>query len=150
MLLTRQAPLGGYGRLRPRGVVVVSSHNATDGLTRGVHACRSCPHSMTAWRRQLARPAQRGNWGPAQRWDRMKTRTLSAVAKQPRWLSSTSVSEIGMARAHARAVNVRRRFRSNLWSLTVSSPACACRDSLPVKTFGGARPNSLEFLSGAA
>jgi hypothetical protein len=31
MLLTRQAPLGGYGRLRPRGVVVVSSHNATDG-----------------------------------------------------------------------------------------------------------------------
>jgi hypothetical protein len=80
----------------------------------------------------------------------MKTRTLSAVAKQPRWLSSTSVSEIGMARAHARAVNVRRRFRSNLWSLTVSSPACACRDSLPVKTFGGARPNSLEFLSGAA
>jgi hypothetical protein len=67
---------------------------------------------MTAWRRQLARPAQRGNWGPAQRWDRMKTRTSSAVAKQPRWLSSTSVSEIGMARAHARAVNVRRRFRA--------------------------------------
>jgi hypothetical protein len=31
MLRTRQAPLGGYGRLRPRGVVVVSSHNATDG-----------------------------------------------------------------------------------------------------------------------
>jgi hypothetical protein len=40
---------------------------------------------MTAWRRQRARPAARGNWGPTQRWDRMKARTSSAMAKPPRW-----------------------------------------------------------------